>query len=313
MTILIIADHDNQKLKATTLNTVAAAKQIGGDIHILVAGFHADNVVKEAAQVSGISKVLHADEVSLENALAENLTAQVLAVINHANQYSHILFSANAAGKSVAPRVAAKLDVAQVSDVLKIVSEDTFERPIYAGNAIAVIQCTDLVKVLTIRTTAFDAAGTTDNAALVETITATTDTGKSKFEGLELVKSERPDLLSARVVVAGGRAFDSKDSFNQHLLPIADKLNAAVGATRAAIDMGHAPNDWQIGQTGKVIAPELYIAVGISGAFQHTAGVKDSRVIVAINKDPEAPIFQVADFGIVGDLYEILPKLAQVL
>lgn len=310
MTILVIADHDNQAFKATTLSTMAAAEQIGGDIHLLVAGFNADKVAQEAAQISGVAKVLHADDACLEHALAENLSGQVLAL---ANEYSHILFSTTATGKSVAPRVAAKLDVAQISDVIKIVNDDTFERPFYAGNAIAVIQSSDKIKVLTVRTTAFDAVAKTGGSAAIEKLTVIKNTGKSQFKTLELVKSERPDLLSARVVIAGGRAFDSKDNFNQLLTPIADKLNAAIGATRAAIDAGHAPNDWQIGQTGKVIAPELYIAVGISGAFQHTAGVKDSKVIVAINKDPEAPIFQVADYGMVADLYEVLPQLEKVL
>lgn len=310
MTILVIADHDNQQLKATTLSTISAAKQIGGEIHLLVAGLNAGSVAQEAAQIPDITKVLLADGASLEHALAENLCAQVLTL---ASPYSHILFSANAVGKSVAPRVAAKLDVAQVSDVLKVISEDTFERPFYAGNAMAVMQCMDKIKVLTVRTTAFDAVAKTGNQAAIEKVAAVVDTGKSRFYSLEFVKSERPDLLSARVVIAGGRAFDSKDNFEKLLLPIADKLGAAVGATRAAIDAGHAPNDWQVGQTGKVIAPELYIAVGISGAFQHTAGVKDSRVIVAINKDPEAPIFLLADYGLVADLYEVLPQLAQVL
>lgn len=312
MTILVIADHDNQKLNPTTLLSVSAAHQIGGDVHILVAGWQTDAVVQSAAQIAGVAKVLQADNACLEHALSENLAAQVLSV---AAQYSHILFSANAVGKSTAPRVAAKLDVAQISEIIKVISPGTFERAIFAGNAIATIQSSDAIKVLTVRTTAFHAAPATGgcSGAAIEKIAPVQDSGQSQFIRHELVNSERPELTCARVVVAGGRALGSKENFDALLLPLADKLNGAVGATRAAIDAGYAPNDWQIGQTGKVIAPELYIAVGISGAFQHTAGVKDSRVIVAINKDPEAPIFAAADYGLVADLFEVLPQIKDLL
>ena len=310
MTVLVVAEHDNQKLNKATLHTVSAAQQLGGDVHVLVAGLNAAGVAQEAAQVAGVAKVLHADGASLEYGLAENVERQTLAV---AKDYSHIVFAATSNGKNVAPRVAAKLDVAQVSEVTRVVGTDTFERLIYSGNALATVQSTDAVKVLTVRTTAFDAAQPSGGSAQVQSVDAVQDGGKSRFVKREMVQSDRPELSSARVVIAGGRALGSKDEFDRLLNPLADKLKAALGATRAAIDAGYAPNDWQLGQTGKVVAPELYIAVGLSGAIQHTAGIKDSKVIVAINKDPEAPIFAVADYGLVGDLFTILPELTQAL
>lgn len=309
MSILVIAEHDNVELKSATLNTVAAAAKLGEDIHVLVAGENVAAIAGEVAQIAGVSKVLLADGPALANALAENLAAQVLAL---ADSYSHILFPATASGKNVAPRVAAKLDVAQISDVLGVESADTFTRPIYAGNAIATVQCTDPKLVLTIRPTAFDAVAATGGSAAVETITAVSDSTKSSFVSREVAKSDRPDLADAVVVVSGGRGLGSKENFAL-VDALADKLGAAVGASRAAVDAGYAPNDWQVGQTGKIVAPQLYIAVGISGAIQHLAGMKDSKVIVAINKDPEAPIFSVADYGLVGDLFEVLPELTQAL
>lgn len=309
MPILVIAEHDNQELKSATLNTVAAASKIGGDVHVLVAGENANTVAAAAAAVSGVSKVILADGAALGNGLAENTAAQVLAI---ADAYSHILFAATAAGKNVAPRVAAKLDVAQISDVLTVESADTFTRPIYAGNAIATVQCADNKLVLTIRPTAFDAASTTGGNAAIENVEVVADFGKSTFVSREIAKNDRPDLADAKVVVSGGRGLGSKENFAL-IDALADKLGAAVGASRAAVDAGYAPNDWQVGQTGKVVAPQLYIAVGISGAIQHLAGMKDSKVIVAINKDPEAPIFSVVDYGLVGDLFELIPELTQAL
>ena len=310
MTALVIAEHDNASIKAATLNTVTAAAQCGGDVHVLVAGNNAAAAAQAAAQIAGVSKVLHAEGAALENGLAENLAAQVLAV---AGNYSHILFPATAAGKNVAPRVAAKLDVAQISEITKVDSADTFERPIYAGNAIATVQSTDATKVITVRATGFDAAAATGGSAAVESVAAAADAGKSAFVGREMSKSDRPDLTAAKVIVAGGRALGSEEQFQAVLTPLADKLNAAIGASRAAVDAGYANNDLQVGQTGKIVAPELYIACGISGAIQHLAGMKDSKVIVAINKDPEAPIFAVADYGLEADLFTAVPELVKAL
>ena len=310
MTALVIAEHDNASIKPATLNTVTAAAACGGDVHVLVAGHNAAEAAKAAGQIAGVSKVIHADSDALAHGLAENVAAQVLAL---AGSYSHILFPATASGKNVAPRVAAKLDVAQISDITKVDSPDTFERPIYAGNAIAIVQSGDPVKVLTVRTTGFDAAAATGGSAAVETVSATADSGKSSFVGQEIAKSDRPELTAAKVVVSGGRALGSSEKFNEVITPLADKLGAAIGASRAAVDAGYAPNDLQVGQTGKIVAPQLYVAAGISGAIQHLAGMKDSKVIVAINKDGEAPIFSVADYGLVADLFTAVPELTQAL
>lgn len=310
MTTLVIAEHDNASLKAATLNAVAAAAAIGGDVHVLVAGNNAGAAAQAAAAVTGVAKVLHADGASLGEGLAENLTAQILAL---ASGYSHIVFPATSNGKNVAPRVAAKLDVAQVTDVTKVVSADTFERPIYAGSAIATVQTADTTKVLTVRTTAFDPAAATGGAAAVESVAAVADSGKTTFVGRELAKSDRPELTAAKIVVSGGRALGSAEQFNAIMSPLADKLGAALGASRAAVDAGYAPNDLQVGQTGKIVAPQLYVAAGISGAIQHLAGMKDSKVIVAINKDAEAPIFSVADYGLVADLFTAVPELTAAL
>jgi electron transfer flavoprotein alpha subunit len=309
MPALVIAEHDHGTLKGATLNTVTAALQCASEVHVLIAGHNAAGAAQAAAQLKGVAKVLHADGASLAEQLAENVATQVLAV---AKNYSHILFPATAHGKNVAPRVAAKLDVAQVSDIIKVVSADTFERPIYAGNAIATVQSADAIKVITVRTTGFDAAGAGGSAA-IETIAAAADSGKSSFIGSELAKSDRPELTAAKIIVSGGRAMGSSEKFNEVLTPLADKLGAALGASRAAVDAGYAPNDWQVGQTGKIVAPQLYIACGISGAIQHLAGMKDSKVIVAINKDPEAPIFSVADFGLEADLFTAVPELVAAL
>lgn len=310
MTALVIAEHDNATLKGATLNTVTAAAACGGDVHVLVAGKDAAAAAQAAAQIAGVSKVLHADGDALAHGLAENLADQVLAV---AGNYSHILFPATASGKNAAPRVAAKLDVAQISEITKVDSPDTFERPIYAGNAIATVQSTDATKVITVRATGFDAAAASGGSAAVESVPAVGDSGKSRFVGSSLAESDRPELTAAKVVVSGGRALGSEEKFQQILTPLADKLGAAIGASRAAVDAGYAPNDLQVGQTGKIVAPQLYIAVGISGAIQHLAGMKDSKVIVAINKDPEAPIFSVADYGLVADLNDAVPALVQAL
>jgi electron transfer flavoprotein alpha subunit len=310
MTALVIAEHDNASLKGATLNTVTAAKACGGDVHVLVAGHNAGAAAAAAAQIAGVSKVIHADGACLAHGLAENVAAQVLAI---AGTYSHILFPATASGKNVAPRVAAKLDVAQISDITKVDSADTFERPIYAGNAIATVQSTDAVKVITVRSTGFDAAPATGGSAAVETAAAVADSGKSSFVGEELAKNDRPELTAAKIIVSGGRALGSSEKFNEVMTPLADKLGAAIGASRAAVDAGYAPNDLQVGQTGKIVAPQLYIACGISGAIQHLAGMKDSKVIVAINKDPEAPIFSVADYGLEADLFTAVPELVKAL
>ncbi|CAM4124356.1 electron transfer flavoprotein subunit alpha/FixB family protein [Kerstersia similis] len=309
MAILVIAEHDNAQLKGATLNTVAAAAAIGGDVHVLVAGSQAAGVAEQAAKVAGVAKVLLADAPQLAEGLAENLSEQVLAV---AGGYSHILFPATASGKNVAPRVAARLDVAQVSDIIAVDSADTFQRPIYAGNAIATVQSADPVKVLTVRTTAFDAAPAAGGSATLENVAAVADSGLSQFVSREVAASERPELTAATVVVSGGRGLGSAENFKL-LEPLADKLGAALGASRAAVDAGYAPNDWQVGQTGKIVAPQLYVAVGISGAIQHLAGMKDSKVIVAINKDPEAPIFGVADYGVEADLFQAVPALTAAL
>ncbi|HNG80308.1 MAG TPA: FAD-binding protein [Burkholderiaceae bacterium] len=310
MTVLVIAEHDNATLKGATLNTVTAALACGGDVHVLVAGQNAGAAAAAAAQVAGVAKVLHADGASLAHGLAENVAAQVVAL---AQGYSHILVPATAGGKNVAPRVAALLDVGQISEITKVVSSDTFERPIYAGNAIATVQSTDAIKVATVRSTGFDAAAATGGSAAVESIAAVADSGKSQYLGSEIAKLDRPELTAAKIIVSGGRAMGSSEKFNEVLTPLADKLGAALGASRAAVDAGYAPNDWQVGQTGKIVAPQLYVACGISGAIQHLAGMKDSKVIVAINKDPEAPIFSVADYGLEADLFAAVPELVKSL
>jgi len=309
MSVLVIAEHDNQSLKSATLNTVAAATKIGGDIVLLLAGSGCAAAAKAAAAVAGVKKVLVADAPQYREQLAESLAALVVGL---AGGYTHILAPATSFGKNAAPRVAALLDVAQVSDIVAVESADTFVRPIYAGNALATVQSKDKIKVITVRTTGFDAVSASGGAAAVENVPAGGDAGLSSLVGRELTRSERPELTSARVVVSGGRGMGSGENF-KILEPLADKLHAAMGASRAAVDAGFVPNDWQVGQTGKIVAPDLYIAVGISGAIQHLAGMKDSRVIVAINKDEEAPIFQVADYGIVGDLFTIVPELVKEL
>jgi electron transfer flavoprotein alpha subunit len=308
--ILVVAEHDNASIKGATLNTVTAALACGGDVHVLVAGENAGEAAKAAAQIAGVAKVLHADAAGLNHGLAENVAAQVLAI---ASNYSHILFPATASGKNIAPRVAAKLDVSQISEITKVESPDTFERPIYAGNAIATVQSADSVKVITVRSTGFDGAAATGGSAAVESLSAVADSGKSSFAGSEIAKNDRPELTAAKIIVSGGRALGSAEKFNDVMTPLADKLGAALGASRAAVDAGYAPNDWQVGQTGKIVAPQLYIAAGISGAIQHLAGMKDSKVIVAINKDPEAPIFSVADYGLEADLFAAVPALTGAL
>mgnify|MGYP001209456852 CR=1 FL=1 len=314
MSVLVIAEHDHGTLKGATLNAVTAATQCGGDVHVLIAGADASGAAQAAAAIADVTKVLHADGASLKEQLAENVAAQVLAVVGQgAKNYSHLLFPATAHGKNLAPRVAALLDVAQVSDAIKIISADTFERPIYAGNAIATVQSGDAVKVITVRTTGFDAAASTGGSGAIEKIDAVADSGTSAFVGAEIAKLDRPELTAAKIIVSGGRALGTSDKFNEVLTPLADKLGAALGASRAAVDAGYAPNDWQVGQTGKIVAPGLYIACGISGAIQHLAGMKDSKVIVAINKDPEAPIFSIADYGLEADLFAAVPELVSAL
>jgi electron transfer flavoprotein alpha subunit len=308
MTALVIAEHDNVSLKGSTLNTITAAVQCGGEVHLLVAGHQAGGVAEAAAAIAGVSKVLLADAPQFADGLAENVAEQAIAL---ALGYSHILAPATAFGKNILPRVAARMDVGQVSEISKVLSPDTFERPIYAGNAIATVQSIDAIKVITVRTTGFDAASNGGTCA-IEQVAAVADQGKSRFISRELAKSDRPELGAAKIIVSGGRGMGSGENF-RILEPLADKLDAAMGASRAAVDAGYVPNDWQVGQTGKIVAPQLYIAVGISGAIQHLAGMKDSKTIVAINKDPEAPIFAVADYGIVGDLFEIVPQLTQQL
>ncbi|WP_210546308.1 electron transfer flavoprotein subunit alpha/FixB family protein [Rhodoferax sp. PAMC 29310] len=310
MTSLVIAEHDNATIKAATLNTVTAAVKCGGDVHVLVAGANASAAAAQAAQIAGVSKVLHVEGEGFAHGLAENVAAQVLAL---ASAYSHIVFPATASGKNIAPRVAAKLDVAQISDVTQVDSADTFERPIYAGNAIAIVQSLDVIKVLTVRTTGFDPAAATGGSATVESVTAVPANDKAVFVKAEIAKNDRPELTSAKIIVSGGRALASAEKFNEVMTPLADKLGAAMGASRAAVDAGYAPNDWQVGQTGKIVAPQLYIACGISGAIQHLAGMKDSKVIVAINKDAEAPIFSVADYGLEADLFVAVPELVAAL
>ena len=305
MAVLVISEHDNATVKGATLNTVTAALQCGGDVHVLIAGASAGGAAQAAAQIAGVAKVLHADAPGLDHGLAENVAAQVVAI---ASNYTHLLFPATASGKNIAPRVAALLDVAQISDAIKVISADTFERPIYAGNAIATVQSLDAIKVITVRTTGFDAAGL-GGSAPVETLAAVADSGSTSFMGSEIAKNDRPELTAAKIIVSGGRAMGSSEKFNEVLTPLADKLGAALGASRAAVDAGYAPNDWQVGQTGKIVAPSLYVAIGISGAIQHLAGMKDSKVIVCINKDPEAPIFSVADYGLEADLFTAVPEL----
>ncbi len=309
MPILVIADHDNQSVKAATLNTVAAAAQMGADVNLLVAGGGCGSAAQAAAQIAGVKKVLVADAPQYKDELAESLAALVVSI---ASGYSHIVVPATSFGKNVAPRIAALLDVAQVSEIIAVKSPDTFVRPIYAGTALATVQSKDAIKVITVRGTGFDAVAATGGSAAVENVVAAADAGLSTLVKRELVKSARPELTAAKVIVSGGRGMGSGENF-KILEPLADKLGAAMGASRAAVDAGFVPNDWQVGQTGKIVAPELYIAVGISGAIQHMAGMKDSRVIVAINKDEEAPIFQVADYGIVGDLFQVVPELIKEL
>jgi len=308
MTALVIAEHDNASLKASTLNTVTAASKCDADVHVLVAGHNCDAAAAAASQITGVSKVIVADDAAFANGLAENVAAQVLSI---AKQYTHVLAPATAYGKNILPRVAACLDVGQISEITKVDAPDTFERPIYAGNAIATVQSIDTIKVITVRATGFDAAAAGGSAA-IEKIEAVADSGKSKFVSRELAKSDRPELTAAKVIVSGGRGIGSAENF-KILEPLADKLGAAMGASRAAVDAGYVPNDWQVGQTGKIVAPQLYIAVGISGAIQHLAGMKDSKTIVAINKDAEAPIFSVADYGLVADLFEAVPALVKEL
>ena len=311
--VLVVAEHDHGALKPATLNTVTAALEVGkfggGEVHVLIAGHNAGGAAQAAAQIAGVAKVLHADGPQLGEQLAENVAAQVIAL---AGNYSHLLFPATAHGKNVAPRVAALLDVAQISDATKVLSSDSFERPIYAGNAIATVQSLDATKVITVRTTGFDAAAQGGSAA-IDSIVAVADSGLSSYVGSEIAKSDRPELTAAKIIVSGGRAMGSSDKFTEVLTPLADKLGAALGASRAAVDAGYAPNDWQVGQTGKIVAPSLYIACGISGAIQHLAGMKDSKVIVAINKDAEAPIFSVADYGLEADLFVAVPELVKLL
>jgi electron transfer flavoprotein alpha subunit len=309
MTILVVAEHDNAALKAATLNTVAAAQEIGGDIHVLVAGQNAQSAADAAAHIAGVSKVLHAEAPRFGAPTAEAIAGLVVPL---ASAYSHILLPATGFGKNVAPRIAALLDVAQISDIITVESPDTFIRPIYAGNAFATVQSKDAQKVITVRTTGFDPAAASGGTATVEKIDVAAAADRTQVLGQELTKSERPELTSARVVISGGRGLQNGANFKM-LEALADKLHAAIGASRAAVDAGYVPNDYQVGQTGKIVAPDLYIAIGISGAIQHLAGMKDSKVIVAINKDPEAPIFQIADYGLVGDLFEIVPQLTAEL
>jgi electron transfer flavoprotein alpha subunit len=310
MATLVIAEHDNESIQPATLNAVAAATAIGGDVTVLVCGGGADAAATAAGAIAGVSKVIHADADHLKDGLAENVAAQVVAC---ADGYSHILAPATVQGKNVTPRVAALLGVAQISDITSVESEDTFTRPIYAGNAIATVQSSDAVKVITVRTTAFDGVADSGGSGAVEKIDAVADSGQSSFVGREVAKSDRPELTSASIIVSGGRGVGSEEDFGKVIEPLADKLGAAMGASRAAVDAGYAPNDWQVGQTGKIVAPDLYVAIGISGAIQHLAGMKDSKVIVAINKDEEAPIFGVADYGLVADLFEAVPEMVTTL
>ena len=310
MTSLVIAEHDHASIRPATLNTVTAASQCGGDVHVLVAGHNAQAAAEAASKIAGVSKVIHVEGEQFAHGLAENMAAQVIGM---ASAYSHILFPATASGKNIAPRVAALLDVGQISDITKVESPAIFERPIYAGNAIAMVQSLEATKIITVRTTGFDAAASTGGSASVETLSGMADSGKSSFVSAEIAKSDRPELTAAKIIVSGGRALGSSEKFNEVLEPLADKLGAALGASRAAVDAGYAPNDWQVGQTGKIVAPQLYVAIGISGAIQHLAGMKDSKVIVAINKDAEAPIFSVADYGLEADLFTAVPELTAAL
>ncbi|MEZ0605436.1 electron transfer flavoprotein subunit alpha/FixB family protein [Paraburkholderia sp. IW21] len=308
MTILVIAEHDNASIKAATLNTIAAAQKIGGDIHVLVAGSNAQAAADAAAKIAGVSRILLADAPQLGDGLAENIDGTVLRI---ARDYSHVLAPATAYGKNIAPRIAAHLDVAQISDITAAVSADTFERPIYAGNAIATVQSSDPIKVITVRTTGFDPVAAQGGSASIEKIEAAAEAGISQFVSRELTRLDRPELTSATTIVSGGRGLGNGENYAKILEPLADKLGAALGASRAAVDAGFVPNDYQVGQTGKIVAPQLYVAVGISGAIQHLAGMKDSKMIVAINKDAEAPIFGVADYGLVGDLFTLVPELVK--
>jgi len=310
MSVLVIAEHDNASIKPATLNTVTAAAQCGGEVHILVAGMGAAGAAAAAAKIAGVTKVIHVEGDHFAHGLAENMAAQILSL---AANYSHFLFPATASGKNIAPRVAAALDVGQISDITKVAAPDTFERPIYAGNAIATVQSLDATKVITVRTTGFDPAAATGGSAAIDVLAGVADSGKSTFLGSEIAKNDRPELTAAKFIVSGGRALGSAEKFNDVMTPLADKLGAALGASRAAVDAGYAPNDWQVGQTGKIVAPQLYVACGISGAIQHLAGMKDSKVIVAINKDPEAPIFSVADYGLEADLFVAVPELVSQL
>jgi electron transfer flavoprotein alpha subunit len=310
MTILVIAEHNGSSLLSATLHAVTAASRLGGDVHVLVAGSNAAAAAQAAARVAGVARVLHADAPHLAAPTAENITATALSVLP--GSYTHVLAPATGFGKNALPRLAAKLDVAQISEITAVVSADTFVRPIYAGNAFATVQSKDAIRVITVRATAFDAAAATGGSAAIDAIAAPPDTGHARVTGQELTKSERPELTSARIVISGGRGLGSGENFKM-LEALADKLNAAIGASRAAVDAGYVPNDYQVGQTGKIVAPDLYIAIGISGAIQHLAGMKDSKVIVAINKDADAPIFQIADYGLVGDLFELVPQLTAAL
>jgi len=307
---LVIAEHGSASIKAATLNTIAAAQKIGGDIHVLVAGYNTQAAAEAATKIAGVSKVLLADAQQLEAGLAENIEATVL---NIAKNYSHILAPATAYGKNITPRIAAKLDVSQISEITAVVSADTFERPIYAGNAIATVQSVDPIKVITVRLTGFDPVSAEGGSATVEEIDAAADSGLSQFVSREVTKLDRPELTSAKIIVSGGRGLGNGENYTKVLEPLADKLNAALGASRAAVDAGFVPNDYQVGQTGKIVAPQLYVAVGISGAIQHLAGMKDSKIIVAMNKDPDAPIFSVADYGLVGDLFSLVPELVSAI
>jgi electron transfer flavoprotein alpha subunit len=310
MAVLVVAEHDNKAIRKATLNAVAAAQKLGSDLHVLVAGHQAGDAARAAAQIAGVKKVLHADAPHLADFLAENVAALLVSV---AKNYSHVLAPSTSNGKNVMPRAAALLDVQQISDIVGVEGADTFVRPIYAGNALATVKSKDAIKMITVRTTAFDAVAATGGSGQVESISPPADAGLSSFVGREVSKSERPELTAAKIIVSGGRGMGSGDNFTKVLEPLADKLGAAMGASRAAVDAGFVPNDWQVGQTGKIVAPDLYIAVGISGAIQHLAGMKDSRVIVAINKDEEAPIFQVADYGLVGDLFQLVPTVVEEL
>jgi electron transfer flavoprotein alpha subunit len=310
MTVLVVAEHDNASLRKATLHAVAAAQKLGGELHVLVAGHQAQAAARAAAQVAGVTRVLHADAPQLADFLAENVAALVVGL---AKGYSHVVAPSTSNGKNVMPRVAALLDVQQISDIVAVESPDTFVRPIYAGNALATVKSKDAIKVITVRTTGFDAAPASGGSAAVEPVAPPADAGLSQFVGREVSKSERPELTAAKIIVSGGRGMASGENFKKVLEPLADRLGAAMGASRAAVDAGFVPNDWQVGQTGKIVAPDLYVAVGISGAIQHLAGMKDSRVIVAINKDEEAPIFQVADYGLVGDLFQVVPQLVDEL